>query len=365
MPGGFPGEYRVFFAMAGLGVRGRQEGWWRQMRDLWIDVFGIHIRIGTNCEFVFQNLAKDFALFRSDMESFGNVQVTISTFEQIPPYDRVPPIEASLYDHGLICYKKKNINYVVYSCDGLLIYNFSIETGDIFGTDKVFLYEKTKLTLLSRLGELLDRRGLHRIHAFGISYRDKTLICLIPMEGGKTTTVLNLLKADPAIQIVADDLCFIDRKGILHPFLMRLGARDPDLVQGVPPEFVNEIERPYYGVKYFIEPTFFKDRIGQPTRLTHILVGKRAFCPESKIEPISKIKAMGPLLESGIFGVGLPQLLEFFVRGGSRMFFQRAGIVLSRIFFCLSLQGKTKTFAIKIGLNKKATRDEILRFLKA
>lgn len=334
------------------------------MKTICINILGVEIKAVTNSDFVFENLNKDFALVSGQSLLANHNSLSLGVLVQEPPYQRVPVLEAALHGSGLICYKDKNINYVVYSTGGLLIYDFAKEEGELFGPDEIFLYEKAKLTILSRLGELLDQRGLHRIHAFAVSLNDKALMCLLPMEGGKTTTVLNLLKADPNIKLLADDVCFIGENGQIYPFLLRIGARDKELIEKIPEAYVSQINRPYYGIKYFIDPEFFKDRLGQPTHLTHILLGKRIFRPETNIESISKFQCWGPIIESGVFGMGLPQLLEFFTRGDSRLFCQRIGVIFSRILFCALLIIKTKTFVIKIGLDKKSSCKTILQFLK-
>lgn len=330
-----------------------------------IDIYAIRVDISTDCEFVSSNLSKDFQLFPASDQPSGGAQVNISVHQQKPPYERIPPVTAALHGPGLVCYKDGNTNYVTYAEGGLLVYDFKHERGELFSEDPLLLYEKTKLTILSRVGELLDQRGLHRVHAFAVTRHDKALMCLMPMEGGKTTTTLNLLKKDPDIKIIADDMCLIDRQGRIFPFVMKVGARDRELVDSIPPQFMTTLQRPYYGVKYFIEPGFFKDRLASPMRLTHILVGQRAYRPGTSIQPLAKIKCFMPMIESGVFGLGLPQLLEFFVRGDFKMMTVRLGSILKRLFFCASLIGRTKTFTLTMGMDKQGTCDEILRLLKA
>ncbi len=335
------------------------------MHTLTFHILDIFVTAKIDSDFVAQNLAKDFAIYSTNEDPSGHQPISLTVLLQTPPWDRVPPLDAALHGPGLICYKDKNINYVVYSENGLLIYDFANETGELFGQNETGLYEKAKLTILSRVGELLDRRGIHRVHAFGVSLNDKAVICLLPMEGGKTTTVLNLLKASPEVKVIADDMCFIDRNGRVHPFLLRIGARDQALLKDIPATFVTEMARPYYGIKYFIEPGFFRDRLATARRVTHILVGQRAFRPGTEIKPLSKIKCIRPVIESGVFGLGLPQLLEFFVRGDFRMAFGRLGVILARSVFCLSLVMKTKTFILKLGFDKKTAVEKILEFLQA
>jgi len=333
------------------------------MHVFYIESLGISIRIATNSDFVFDNLSKDFSLFLKGPSAVTGFSIDLSVLAGPAPVERVPPKDASFYALGFICYKVRNINYVVYSNESLLIYDFDKEKGELFGLDEFFIYEKAKVLILSRMGELLDKKGIHRAHAFGISYKGKNLICLLPMEGGKTTTILNLLRAEPGIKVIADDICFIDKRGRLYPFILRVGARGKDLVEGIPQEFVDEIHRPYYGVKYFINPLYFKDRLSGDIQLTHILVGIRTFKQETTLEPLAKFRSFNPLFESCIFGRGLPTLFELFIRGDSRLFWQRVMIVLKRTFLCISLLFFTRTYLIKIGRNKDSTAHVILDFL--
>ena len=334
------------------------------MNTIDIEIFGQTIQITTNCAFVYENLSKDFLLFPKKTNSVNEKTIKLQIFFENPPYQRVPPIDASLHGPGLICYKEKNINYVVYSEGGLLIYDFAMESGELFGKNEFFLYEKSKLTILSRVGELLDKKGLHRIHAFGVVLNQKSLICLLPMEAGKTTTTFNLLKSNSELKIIADDVCFIDHQIKVYPFLLRMGVRDKSLIEGIPAEFISEIHRPYYGLKYFINPLYQKDRLATQTTLNYLYIGQRAYRIETRIEKISKLKCIWPVFESGVFGLGLPQLLEFFVRGDYRFFLQRITFILSRLIFCLKLILKTKTFVIKIGTDQKLSTEKILNFLK-
>jgi len=332
--------------------------------SLLIDVYSVRVKVITESEFVFNNLAKDFQLFVVSDEKQGRPQVKMSVCLKAPPYERIPPVVAALHGEGLICYKDGNISYVVYSQGGLLVYDFKSECGELFCENSLFLYEKIKITILSRIGELLDRRGLHRIHAFAVARKNKALMCLMPMEGGKTTTMLNLLRMDPDVSVIADDVCLIDRHGRIFPFLLRVGARDQDLVENISSDLVTSIDRPKFGLKYFIDLNFFKGRIATPMRLTHIMIGRRAFRDKTEIKPLAKIKCIMPMIESGVFGLGLPQLLEFFVRGDFKIMAVRIGIILKRVVFCIALLSRAKTCIITIGRNKRSSCGEILRFLK-
>ncbi len=85
---------------------------------------------------------------------------------------------------------------------------------------------------------------------------------------------------------------------------------------------------------------------------------------ETTISPISKIKCFFAVIESGVFGLGLPQLLEFFVRGDYKLFSQRVGVIFKRFFFCVGLLYRTKTFKASVGRDKILSSEAFLRFFK-
>jgi hypothetical protein len=332
---------------------------------LLLDIYNIGFKITGDSFFVVDHLKKDFQLFVKEegvSKTFAYT-VCVRVFCQQPPYERVPPLIGAIYDLGLITYKDKHVNYTDYSSKALMIYDFKKETAELFSLNEEFLYEKSKLTILSRMGELLDRQGIHRLHALGLSKDGKASICLLPMEGGKTTTTLNVLKKDQNIKLLSDDMCLLDGKGIVYPFIMRIGVRDESLLQGLPQDIIEEKTHPKYGSKYFIEPSYFKEKQDSPCRLKNILIGKRIFAQESQIKPVSKLSCLVPCIESGVFGLGLPQLIEFFWRGDLLFLIKRIGIIFARLFLFIKLVSFAKTYVYLIGRDKQASADLLVKFI--
>jgi len=283
------------------------------MQTLQLNIYDIGICIKSTSDFVFDNLRKDFHLFLSDHPKDSPLKaININIFNENPPYEKVPPLTASIYDLGLICYKDKNVHYVDYSGKGLMIYDFDKEQADIYSQDENLLYERVKLLILSRIGELFDRQRMYRIHALGLSKNEKATLCLLPMAGGKTTTVLNVLNKDKNINMISDDMCFVRWGGVVYPFVLRLGARDKKLLQGIPEEIITGVSRIQYGRKFLIDPVYFRERVSKECEIKNILIGKRMFRKETEINKIAKIKCFIPFIQSGVFGLGLPQLIDYF-----------------------------------------------------
>jgi len=331
-----------------------------------LNIYNIKISILSNCDFTLENLRKDFILYLSLGSDAESANIRINIYKEKSPYSRIPAVEVSLYGRGFMVYrdKKKGLRYIDYGGKGLMIHSYPEETLEIYSEDENLLYEKSRLAILSRVGELLDDRHLHRLHAVGFSNGSGGTICLLPMEAGKTTLAMNILKKDDTIKLLSEDVCFIDFKSHAYPFMLRIGVRDKDFVSGISREFITEIDRSYYGTKYLVDSSYFKDRISGKEKIKNILIGKRVFQNETEIKRLSRLKCLGPFVQSGVFGLGLPQIVELFLRGGFFDVLRKIGIVFSRSLAFLILICRADIYEIKIGRRPGHTTDELIKFIK-
>lgn len=331
------------------------------METFFLKIYGLNINISCESDFASENLKKDFELYlTNDMDI--NHDISVSIFKKKPPYDDIPSgIHASMYNMRSICYKAKTIHYVDYSGRGLMIYDFTKEEACIYSEDEDLLYEKAKLIILSRAGEFLDRKGMHRVHAMGLAKNDKATICLLPMAAGKTTLVLGVLKKDKDIKLISDDVCVIDAKGHVSSFVLRVGSRD--MPEYIPTEYITRIERDFYGQKYLIDIEYFKGRIAEKSRLWNILIGKRVFQDKTRIKKIAKFKCFTPFIQSGVFGLGLPQIVELFLRGDFQDILGKIKMLFSRSALFLTAILRANTYEIEIGRDIEKCSDELLRFI--
>lgn len=332
------------------------------MKTIFLRPHNISVKVSTNCDPVLDHLKRDFALYLAP-DSTTPYEIALTVYNQKADFNKIPPLKASLCGRGFICYRDRNLHYIDYDGKGFMKYDFSKEIGEIYGEDPLFLYEKSRLAILSRVGEILDNHGIHRVHAFSLSRNEEAMICLLPMEGGKTTTALNILKKDPSVRLVAEDTCYIDRNGFIFPFVLRLGARDRYLLEGIPAHFIKEIDRPRYGRKYLIDPRYLKDRISKKSKITCVLIGQRVFQKESTIKKVSRMKCIAPFLQCGVLGLGLPQVVELFVRGHFSDFLWKLRLIFSRSFTFLSLILGSRTFEIKIGRDPAQTANEVISLM--
>jgi len=336
------------------------------MRTFFLKLYGVNIRISANSDLAEESLKKDFKLYLEEINKNADSAfkgITINIFKETVPYYNIPSIEASLYNIGSICYKKKNVHYIDYSGKGLMIYDFNKEEARIYSENEMLLYEKARLAILSRIGELLDKRHIHRVHAVGFAKDHKATICLLPMAAGKTTMALGVLKKDKDIKLVSDDVCMIDLKSRVYPFVLRIGVRDESILNEVPANYLVKINRNFYDQKYLVDLDYFKGRISGKSRLRSILIGKRVFQETTEIKKISKIKCFIPFIQSGVFGLGLPQIVELFLKGDLQDILNKISLVFSRSALFLIAIYRSNTYEIRIGRDKEKTFDEVINFI--
>ncbi len=310
------------------------------------------------------NLRKDFSLYVVDKEApdlTGCVSLSVNKGDV--PYFKIPPVEAALYNLDSICYRKDGIHYVDYMGKGLMIYDFNKEEGAVYGEDENLLYEKARLACLSRIGECLDKRHIHRIHGLGLSKAGRATICLLPMAMGKTTLAFKAIKQDNGIKLLSDDVCMLGFDGRVHPFVLRIGIRDREALCDVPAERITHIKRPRYGDKFLIDTAYFSDSLSGQADIKNILIGKRVFQEKTQISRISKIKCLIPFIESGVFGLGLPQIVELFLKSGLRDFMEKIKLVFSRSALFLGVLCRCDTYEIRIGIDIDKAVDTLTDFI--
>jgi len=77
---------------------------------------------------------------------------------------------ASMVTPNAVCYDAGDVRYNDYGGKALSAIDFRRDSVTIVSRDYDLLYEVAYLVVQSRVGERLDRRGVHRLHALGLIY---------------------------------------------------------------------------------------------------------------------------------------------------------------------------------------------------
>jgi len=324
----------------------------RSLTQASFDIYGTGLTLMSGVPRLIDSLTRDFAYFLAPAQSGA---IKIVAHDDDPPWNRIPDRIASGITPNALSYDDHEVRYNDYHGQALGKYDFANEQGELWSRDSDLLYELTYLMALSRVGEVHDRRGIHRVHALGIAIADRGALVLLPEAGGKTTLALELLKR-PVVKILSDDTPLLV-KGQLLAFPTRMGVRGK--VEGIGPEHLRTFNRRNHGPKTLIDLSYFRDRVIDRASPKVVIVGARSSGAESSIAPMSRAQALPALAANLVFGLGLPQVLEYFLRGGVSDIFRKGSIASSRLLAALRLLSRTDCYRLVVGRDLAGAADSV------
>ena len=330
---------------------------------LFFDFHGILVRVIVNDEESAKFIETDFSYFCvNPAEGTRNPDISLSVFLSPPPYEKIPEgTLAAYHTKDAAVYKYGEMTYYDYSGDALVIYDDRHRSAEIYSLNRDFLYEKSYLMVMSRVGVELDRKKLHRIHAMGVVFKGRTILCLLPMGGGKTTLTLSLLETK-AFSLLSEEVPLVSTEGRLYPMPIRMGVTVGTPLS-IPEKFLKPFQRRHYNPKTLIDINYFKDQISPMAEPGFIFVGKRIHSAKPKIIKISRFKAFGPIFRLCVMGMGLPQLLEYVLRFDLVDVLGRISIFSSRLSAALALLRKSETYELHLSYDRSANAAFVSEFV--
>jgi len=256
---------------------------------------------------------------------------------------------------------RPGLRRVWYPEGALCEYDYSTRSGLIRGDSAALLKELSYLLILSRAGEELDRRGLHRLHAGALGRGGRALLFCGAQGTGKTTLLLELLK-DPDFSLLSDDTPLIAADGTVLPFAARigLGLDSPHLARlGA----LREFERRHCPPKRLLDIGPGGIRVSPPLPPGGVFLLRRAAAP--RVRPAGRAAAAAELLRSLALGCGTPQLAEYFLRPDPADAARKAGILFSRLRAARALLSKTDFYIFEAGPDRAANAAVLKAFLNS
>jgi hypothetical protein len=332
---------------------------------LQLNVHGARARIACADAETRAKLADDFSVFVAPIDgaSLDPPDVDIVLHRAAPNFDNLPPLTASVHTPRNVCYTHGDITYIDYGGKALAVYDRRRQRIEVWCARPHLLHEIAYLTLLSRLGEALERRGLHRVHALAVGAEGRSAVVLLPSTGGKTTLALHFLRSG-VLRLVSEDSPLVDRRGHVYPFPLRIGvlADDPP---DVPPEFVTYVERMEFAPKYLVSLRAFPSSIDMRTTTpTLLLIGRRTLGRVCRITPASRRAGFRALVRDMIVGVGLYQGVEFLLRTSIRDLATKTPIVAGRIRAALALLARVRVFEVELGRDLDTNAETLSAFFR-
>lgn len=323
------------------------------------DFYGLTIEVSSPSEELVEEVLRDFAYFHMPR---GEGQVQVEMCLTAPLYTELPPLSASLITPRNICFQDEKVTYIDYFGRGLAVFNRKDKQCTVYGTDTDLVHEIVYLFILSTVGEYLDRRGIHRIHALGVSYNNRGILLLLPSGGGKSTMALELL-GHPGFLLLGEDTPLIDRRGHILPFPLRLGVR-PEQDTGIPSQYLRTMQRMEFDPKTLIDIEYFHDRLGKEVEPGIVLVGERNLGEVSEIIPLSRSQAFKALVKYMIVGLGVYQGMEFLLERGLWEVLGKGGVAASRLYNSLRLLSRAPAYRFVLGRNTTKNFQTLLEFIR-
>jgi hypothetical protein len=332
------------------------------MEELLLNIYGNTLSVVSNTPELIHNISRDFHYFRA--HSIASPDFVIKSYQMSPLSLRTPRGLPWIKTKDFSCYEKRGIKKVFYEWGGVVILDYKRDIANVFSESLNRLYELVYTLLLSVIGEFIEKKGYHRIHALGVSRNGKGGLIIAPLGGGKTTLALKLLQRDE-FKLVSEDTPLIDKHFFLHPFPLRLGVR-PGTYLKIPAKYLRQFKRSKYGSKILIDIDFFKEKIERgKIPLSWILVARlpqnqRKGCSIAKM---SRVSFSWVLLKYLVVGKGVAQVKEFFIKKTLRDFYSKLITVRKRLLLSIRMVIKFKPSAILLSYDSKSNVDLIINFI--
>lgn len=323
------------------------------------DFYGLSLALRSADKAIVEGIRRDFSYFEKPSDT---AQVNIEVADEKPDYSCLPNLRASIYTLGYICYRGKEEVFTDYHGHGLRVFNCRQGSYRIISEGADLRYEISYLTILSVVGQFLDSKHIHRVHALGISQNDKAILILLPEKGGKTTLALRLLRSGH-VKLLSEDSPLLTRRGEVLPFPLRLGIQ-PGGEGGIPEKYLHPANFTRVGTKILVDVDYYADKIGSASKPGIILLGQRALGCESRIEPASRSSAAKEFIKNSVVGLGLHQGIEYLLGRNTWETFGKTGLAFSRLNNSVKVLRRSKVYRYVIGHDIERNHQVLLDFLQ-
>ncbi|MBY0415044.1 MAG: hypothetical protein K2Q18_12815, partial [Bdellovibrionales bacterium] len=331
---------------------------------LYLNFYGAGAVIESDNPKILKLIENDFYFFKCeahgvDAKSAFQLKIVSSN----PPENLIPEIQTSSQSLNSLTYEVGENRYNDYYGELTSKINFLKNEAVLFSENLNKTHEISYLIILSRVGKKLDLMGLHKLHAFAVAFDDIAVVCMMPMKGGKSTLLMELLK-HPKAKMISDDIPLIDRMGNLKPFPIKIGLDkfQNEIKVENPDENIYHMHRSLYGTKTLISVRGLKDKIVKPHQKFKKVILIEAFrvnSAHSYLGVPTWPRTLKGLFKHGIIGFGLPMVMEYFWENGLYDFGVKTFIFFSRLFSFLIFSLRTTRLRLHLGNKPEKASKEI------
>jgi hypothetical protein len=325
--------------------------------------YGYEVDVEGTTEEIVREVGRDFAWFAApDRGVAKRADLRLSLELEDPPWAGLPSVPAAVITPRNVTFRNNGQTYIDYFGRGLAILENGRDTCTMYSSDFDMLREMAYLFLLSTVGQHLDAKRLHRIHAMGVNHNGGGILLLLPSGGGKSTMTLELLKQSD-FTLLSEDTPLIDKGGTMHPFPLRLGVRGSGS-SDIPREFQRTFNRMEFDPKTFVDVDFFRHKVSDSVPVSMILVGERNLGEISGVVPLSRPQAMKALIKYLVVGLGVYQGLEFLLEQGIWDIRSKLGVFASRMWNGWGLVRRAPAYKLILGRDTAKNSRALMEFIR-
>ena len=213
-----------------------------------------------------------------------------------------------------------------------VVHRFNERRALVVGPQREEVLAVLSLVVQSAIGEWLDRRGVHRVHASAVDLPGGPVLFLGPSGRGKSSHAHAFFCA--GMSVLADDTAFVAPNGSLVPCSLPIKLR----YRPEPPISTRLQETARGEQRFVVSVPDAPDALGKPAR-TFVLLD-RADVARARFRTASRGRLFLALLRWMVLGHELPQMWELFLRPSLSDVVAKAGILASRLRLAVALTRK-------------------------
>ncbi len=327
----------------------------RQRRML--NFYGYRIAVEYDAELTLPGFEKEFQFFDCvDDEA----DLTIVLQRSAVDCNAFGFIRPSFYSPRNICYHHNGEKIINYHGKALLVEEGSGELVTIVSSDELLLESITYTVIIAKSGMHLDRCGTYRVHALGFSYNGRAALVLLPMGGGKSTLLLELLR-HPGVKLISEDTPLLSSDGKLHPFPIKIGILPGNIPDDVPKDLIQRVRHLEGVEKDVIDLSYLSGRIEKtPVPAQAVFLGERYLGRSCEIVPVSFVSAYRTFFRDCVVGLGVYQGLEFVLTKSSKELFAKAALGMRRAYACGRFLKGVERYEFRMGTVPRENAAQLL-----
>jgi hypothetical protein len=331
--------------------------------DVFLEVYGLRIRLRGNWDEVLEMVRLDYAWFETDGAG-KPIDVEVLVERGAADFDQFAALPSAFVTPRYAVFADPERTVVDYQGVVRVLVDATETHVDVRGEVGGVAHEAVYYFLLGRIGRHLDANGLVRVHALGLAGDDGGVVVLLPSSGGKSSLAMQSVTRGEGM-LCSEDSPLLDRRGRLHPFPLRIavGATTASTLAGPP---TRALPNPSAGHKLAIEVSSFADRIAPtPVALRHVVLGVRSLGREARLEEKTRVAAAVPLVIHAVVGSGLYQGFGYAHQRGVGEFVAKLGVAALRSRACAAALRGARVWQLTLSRDPDASWHALRPLLKS